>query len=202
MLRVKSKFKIGKRLGASVFEKCQTQKFVLSEARKRKVRGGKRRGPSDYGKQMLEKQKVRYTYGLIEKQFRRYIDAAMRVVDSPAAIHAALEQRLDNVVYRAGLAPTRRAARQMVTHGHITVNGRRANTPSRHVPMGDEFAVRSGSRQSVLFAEKDDDSQEARVPKWISFDRKTLSGKVIAIPSLTADPMGFDYGTVFEFYSR
>jgi len=202
MLRVRSKFKIAKRLGAGIYEKTQSQKFVLSEARSQKnKKGGRGRGLSDYGKQMLEKQKVRYTYGLTEHQFRRYINEAMKVIDSPSAIHAALELRLDSVVYRAGLAPTRNAARQMVGHGHIMVNGRRANTPSMKISINDTFAVREGSKLSTLFAPKEEGVGMA-VPTWLSFDSGTLSGKVLAVPQYTAGTAGFDYPTVFEFYSR
>lgn len=202
MLRVRSKFKVAKRLGAGIYEKTQSQKFALSEARTAKGKKGRPRGLSDYGKQMLEKQKVRYTYGLTEHQFRRYIDEAMKVIDSPKAIHTALELRLDSVVYRAGLAPTRNAARQMVTHGHITVNGRRANTPSRRIAVGDEFGVREGSKRSTLFSSEGREESSSRVSSWVTLDRGTLTGKVVAEPIYSATTAGFDYPTVFEFYSR
>ncbi|MBI2048438.1 MAG: 30S ribosomal protein S4 [Parcubacteria group bacterium] len=201
MLRVTSKFKIGKRLGAGVYEKCQSQKFVLSETRTQKSRKSRPRALSDYGKQMLEKQKVRYTYGLTEHQFRRYIDEAMKVTDSPAAIHAALELRLDSVIYRAGLAPTRNAARQMVGHGHITVNGRRDNTPSRRMQVGDTFSVREGSKSSTLFAPREEGTGTP-VPAWLSFDRSKLAGSVVQVPPYSPTTVGFDYPTVFEYYSR
>lgn len=200
MLQIKSKFKIAKRLGAGIFEKTQSQKFTLSEARSSKMKR-RGRGLSDYGKQMLEKQKVRYTYGLSEHQFRRYIDEATKVIDSPAAIHAALELRLDNVVYRSGLALTRRAARQMVTHGHIIVNGRRMNTPSHRLHTGDTFAVREGSKRSILFAKAEDEN--TRMPaSWLTFDAVAMSGTVTGIPLYNSVEAGFDYPTVFEFYSR
>lgn len=201
MLQIKSKFKIGKRLGASVFEKCQTQKFILSETRSRAAKRGTKRGLSDYCKQMLEKQKVRYTYGLTEHQFRRYVDEATHMTDSPKALHEALELRLDNVVYRAGLAKTRRGARQMVSHGHVTVHGRRVTVPSLHMKNGDTFSVREGSRRSSLFLKEKDMEAETRIPAWLSFDGSALAGKVIGTPTLPK--MGeFDYRAVFEFYSR
>lgn len=201
MLIVKSKYKIGKRLGNTVFEKCQTQKFALSQARVQKGRGNRGRGLSDYGKQMLEKQKVRYTYGLSEHQFRRYVNDALKVIDSPAAIHESLEMRLDNVVYRAGLAPTRRASRQMVSHGHITVNERRMNTPSHHMNPGDSFAVREGSKSSPLFT-ADRSESTAPLPSWITYDSKKEVGSIISIPRYNPIEVGFEYATVFEFYSR
>lgn len=200
MLRVPSKYKIAKRLGAGIYEKTQTQKFALSEARAAKGKKGKRGGMSDYGKQMLEKQKVRYTYGLTEHQFRRYVNEAMKVIDSPKAIYEALELRLDSVVYRAGLAPTRAAARQIVTHGHITVNGRRANTPSMRLKAGDAFGVREGSKGSTLFAPKDGDAPN--IAQWLEYDAGKHTGKVLAAPTYSPATSGFDYPTVFEFYSR
>jgi len=202
MLHVKSKFKVAKRLGASVFEKTQTQKFALSEARSKATKRGGRQNLSDYGKQMLEKQKVRYTYGLTEHQFRRYIDQAMKVIDSPGAIHEALEMRLDNTVYRTGLAKTRRGARQMVSHGHITVNGRRVTVPSLRVYEGDEFSVRENSKQSPLFAFEEAGEGDSRTPpSWISFDRSKMTAKVVGKPTLPTTSE-FNYPAVFEFYSR
>src|SRR3989344_8435593 len=114
MLLIKSKFKIAKRLGAAVFEKTQTQKFALAEARARKPRGGGR-GGSDYGRQLLEKQRVRFTYGLSERQLANYAHAAFAEADPSATLHKLLETRADSVVYRAGFSATRRAARQAVS---------------------------------------------------------------------------------------
>src|SRR3990167_4336783 len=114
-MRIGPKYKICKRLGSSVFEKCQTQKFMLSEERRNKSKGRTGRRPralSDYGRQLLEKQKMRYTYGLSEKQLSRYVKAAFALKDPVSALYRALELRADNAVYRAGLAPTRRASSQ------------------------------------------------------------------------------------------
>src|SRR6185503_19359046 len=112
------KYKICKRLGASVFEKCQTQKFQISEARNPRITRSKRTG-GDFAAQLLEKQKARFTYGLSESQFARYVQEAIekRGKDSIAGLMTRLESRLDNVVFRAGLVKTRRAARQLVSHG-------------------------------------------------------------------------------------
>ena len=125
-----------------------SQKFALSQERaERTKRRGRGRGPTEYGKQLLEKQKVRFTYGISEKQFSAYVREAMAshgAVPSDV-LHRALEMRLDNVIYRLGLAPTRRAARQMVSHGHITVNGRKTTIPSRRIVIGDRIGVREGN---------------------------------------------------------
>src|SRR3989344_3351470 len=145
------RFKIAKRLGASVFEKAQSQKFALSEARSAKNKRGSR-GLSEYGKQMLEKQKVRVTYGIPERQFRNYVRKAIIGHEGTPLerLHSMLELRLDNVIYRLGLAPTRRAARQMVAHGHVMVNDKRIRVPSHQVRLTDRIAVREGSREHGL----------------------------------------------------
>src|SRR3989344_4390397 len=127
------RYKICKRLGSGVFEKCQTQKFQLSEARRGAKRrtGRKPRTLSDFGRQLLEKQKVRYAYGVPERQLARYTREAVEGTGDPTvSLLSRLETRLDNVVYRLGLAPTRLAARQLVSHGHIAVGERRVTIPS------------------------------------------------------------------------
>src|SRR3989344_3096522 len=167
MLRIKSKYKIAKRLGNSVFEQTQTQKFALSEARARKPRG---RGASDYGRQLLEKQKVRFTYGIAEKHLSSYAAKAMSTPDPSTSLHKSLEMRADSATYRAGFANTRRAARQAVSHGHITVNGRRITTPSHQLKPGDTIAIREGSRRSPLFAGLAEKESERTVPSWIKVD--------------------------------
>lgn len=202
MLIVKSKYKIAKRLGAGVFEQTQTQKFSLSEARaKAKPRG--RRGGSDYGRQLIEKQRVRFTYGLSEKQFSNYVEKATQADNPSDALHKLLEMRADSVIYRAGLASTRRAARQIVSHGHIQINGRRTTTPSQALRAGDKIAVREGSRKSPLFAGLGDEEGQGRgIPQWLSVDKKLLTASVEGQPTYQSAEVGLDYGTVFEFYSR
>ena len=120
-MKIGPKFKIAKRLGAPIFEKTQTQKFALSEARGGRVKKRRPNNMSDYKRQLIEKQKMRFSYGVSEKQLRRYVNDAVAKSKTPAAaIVVRLEQRLDNFVYRAGLAKTRQMARQMVAHGwHI-----------------------------------------------------------------------------------
>jgi small subunit ribosomal protein S4 len=203
MLIVKSKYKIAKRLGAAVFEKTQTQKFALSEARAKKPRGGGR-GGSDYGRQLLEKQRVRFTYGISERQLSNYAKAAFAEKDPSIALHRALEMRADSAVYRAGLASTRRAARQMVSHGHILINGKRTTTPSHHVRTGDEITVREGSRMSPLFAGLVDAKEEnpRTIPQWLTVDLGLLKATITGEPTYNPMESGLDYSTVFEFYSR
>ncbi len=196
------KFKIAKRLGAPIYEKTQTQKFALSEARtgRTKKRFSKM---SDYKRQLIEKQKMRFTYGLSERQFRRYVDEAMDKAAKPTeALYIRLELRLDNAVYRLGLAKTRRLARQIVTHGHITLNGRKMNIPSHKVKIGDVIGVREGSKGSVLFTELPESHDSATVPSWLKFDVKSLTGTVEGTPTFQQTETYFDPEQVLEFYSR
>ncbi len=201
MLQIKSKYKIAKRLGAGVFEQTQTQKFALAEANskpKKRARGG----GSDYGRQLIEKQKVRFTYGLSEKQLSNYAEKAFRAKNPSEALHRALESRADSAVYRAGFASTRRAARQAVSHGHITVNGRRITSPSLAVKVGDKLSIREGNRNSPLYAGLSDKEGGRAVPQWMTIESGALTAEVVGEPQYTTIESGLDYATVFEFYSR
>lgn len=203
-MKIGPKYKIAKRLGAPVFEKTQTQKFAISEARgARQKKGGRPGGASDYKRQHIEKQKMRMVYGITEKQLRRYVDEALLRNTAPIQdLVGRLELRLDNVVHRLGLAKTRRLARQMVSHGHITVNGRRLNIPSYKVRVGDIIAVREGSKQSPLFTNITEALATYRSPAWLALDMKTLSGSVKAVPAYEPTETLFDPQQVLEFYSR
>jgi small subunit ribosomal protein S4 len=205
-MKLGPRYKLCKRLGSAIFEKCQTSRYSISEAKKKSGGAGgsgKRPKPlSDFGKQLLEKQKLRYTYGLTERQFRGYVDKAMTEANPADALYRMLESRLDNFVYRAGIANTRRFARQLVSHGHITVNGRKVMVPSFSVSKGDKISAREGSRgigPFKTYTEKDAPS----VPGWLSFDQKTLAGEMSARPDRAqASDVGADIGAVLEFYSR
>jgi small subunit ribosomal protein S4 len=201
-MKIGPKFKIAKRLGAPIFEKTQSQKFTLSQARGGRV--NKRAGQmSDYKRQLLEKQKMRFTYGITEKQLRRYVDEAMDKSHQPITLlMERLESRLDNVVYRLGLAKTRRFARQVVSHGHIIVNGKRLNIPSYKVKVGDVLTIREGSKQSGLFVQLADTHESAGVPAWLSFDIKKLTGTMSAVPVYNPAETLFDPEQVMEYYSR
>ena len=203
MLPIKSKYKIAKRLGAGIFEQTQTQKFALSEARTTKKMRGGRGGKSDFGRQLLEKQKVRFTYGLPERQLANYAQAAFETANPPESLHRALEMRLDSVAYRAGFALTRRAGRQMASHGHLVVNGTRVTTPSMHLKKGDTVSIREGSRKSPLFAHLGNPEASARtIPQWLSVDLPTMVIKVEGELAYVPAEIPLDYPAVFEFYSR
>lgn len=202
------KYKICKRLGASVFEKCQTQKFQLAEARSpRRMSRGSRTG-GDFGVQLIEKQKARLTYGLSESQFSRYAMEAMEQSGSAATgLVDRLESRLDNVVFRSGFAPTRRAARQLVSHGHITIgrggsDRRRMTIPSYRVSIGETIAIRPESRVSPFFANRAERAAETKVPDWMQLGDGGFSVIIAAAPGARATDLAFDPGVIIQFYSR
>lgn len=198
------KYKIARRLRAPIFEKTQTQKYALREARKAKT--AKRTSQkTEYGLALLEKQKARLTYGLVEKQFAKYVAEAIKRkgVKSTQALFEKLELRLDNAVYRLGLASTRRFARQMVSHGHITLNGKRVTIPSIQVKKGDIVGIREGSLKSGLFNTLSERMKSYSAPAWLKFDEGTKKGTVTGEPVLeTQKDLLFSLDTVLEFYSR
>lgn len=198
------KYKIAKRLGAPIFEKTQTQKFVVSEARgAMRRKRGRRPNMSDYKKQLLEKQKMRFTYGITEKQLSRYVKEALAKSRKPIThLMGRLESRLDNVVSRLGIAKTRRLARQIVSHGHILVNDRRLNIPSHKVKIGDKISVREQSRISILFSNLDEELQTHVPPNWLKMNPKQLRGEKTAEPTYKPAETLFDPQQVLEYYSR
>lgn len=202
-MKIGPKFKIAKRLGAPIFEKTQTQKFALSEARGGRTRQRRPGAMSDYKRQLLEKQKMRFTYGLSEKQLRRYVDEAVAKSNQPITLlMQRLESRLDNVIYRMGLAKTRRLARQIVSHGHITVNGKKFTIPSHRVKPGDSIAIREGSRATGLFTDLAEKHESVSVPAWLSFDVKKMNGTMKEIPVYDPAESLFDPEQVLQYYSR
>jgi small subunit ribosomal protein S4 len=202
-MKIGPKYKIAKRLGAPIFEKTLSPKFAISQARAgRNIRRGGQQ--SDYKKQLTEKQKMRFTYGITEKQLRRYVDQAVVTVGHKpiTVLMERLESRLDNVVYRLGLTKSRQQARQVVGHGHIFVNGRRLSIPSYKVKTGDIISVREGSKSSALFVTLADTHEAVGVPAWLKLDVKTLSANVLGVPVYNPTETLFDPELVMEFYSR
>ena len=164
-----------------------------------------RRAGSEFGAQLMEKQKVKFLYGLREKQFRNYILSALKqkTTSTGAAIVNSLESRLDNAVYRLGFALTRAAARQFVNHGHIAVNGKRLNIPSYRVKVGDELAIRAGSRQKGAFGDLELSIKKYTPPAWLELDREKFTGKMVAPPSGGEDlARGYNISAIVEYYSR
>lgn len=199
---VGAKYKICKRLGASVFEKCQTQKYQLAETRA--PRRMSRRGGSSFGLQLLEKQKARFTYGLSEAQFSRYAHEAMarHGVSAMTGLVTKLESRLDNVIYRAGLTKTRRAARQLVSHGHVTVGGKRMSIPSYQVSVGDAVGIREGSRTSPLFANRAEAMLEQKAPTWMKIGSDGLTLEILNEPTVPEAELSWSPAVIVQFYSR
>ncbi len=153
MSRIKAKYKKCRKYGSAIFEKCASAKYAISEQKKRFSPQGKRRKMlTDYGKKLIEKQKIRLSYGLKEKKLRFYVFEAINSENETfSEIYKALETRLDNVIFRLGLAESRAMARQMVSHGHIMVNGRKLNIPSYQVKEGDKISVRPESKDRKIF---------------------------------------------------
>ena len=147
--------------------------------------GGQRRAKkSEYALQMTEKQKVKFVYGILEKQFRMYFEKAERMGGNAGEnLLSLVERRLDNVVYRLGFAATRREARQLVNHGHYTVNGKRVNIPSYLVSNGDVIAVCEKSASNTRFKMMKEADAFVAAPKWLDRDKNNLQGKVIAMPA-------------------
>ena len=162
-----------------------------------------RKKQSEYGLQLNEKQKVKFIYGVLEKQFRKYyVMATKKQGITGEMLLQILESRLDNVVFRLGLANTRREARQIVNHGHITVNGQKVDIPSYLVKPGDVIAVREKSKNSVRIKEIVETNANRVVPKWLSMDKNTLTGKVITLAA--RDDIDYEVveHLIVELYSK
>ena len=166
--------------------------------------GGQRRAKkSEYATQLTEKQKVKFVYGIQEKQFRNYYDKAARAEGNTGEVLLTYcERRLDNVVYRLGFASTRREARQLVNHGHYTVNGKSVNIPSYLVDVNDVIAVSEKSSSNNRFKKMKEDDAFIAAPKWLERDKNNLTGKVIALPA--RDDIDFEIAEnlIVELYSK
>lgn len=163
----------------------------------------RRQRPSDYALQLREKQKVRRIYGVLERQFRRYFREAERMPGLTGEnLLILLERRLDNVVYRLGFADSRVQARQLVQHGHFTVNGRRVTIPSMLVRPNDIIAVREGSRKRTYFKERAQVLDAQKVPEWLQLDPENLSARVLAMPRREDIDIPINEQLVVEYYSR
>ncbi len=164
----------------------------------------RRRRPSDYAQQLREKQKARFTYGVLERQFRKYFDMAREhegvTGDNLITI---LERRLDNVVYRLCFAESRRQARQLVTHGHFHVNGQRMDIPSYLVKPGDTVTWKrvNGSVPEFIGA-LTEDIPKRPVPVWLQLDAASLAGQVVAVPELSPADTGIEVRLIVELYSK
>ncbi|NJL32610.1 MAG: 30S ribosomal protein S4 [Chloroflexaceae bacterium] len=197
--------KVSRRLGIGITEKGQRILNKRPFPPGQHGPGARRRQVSDYGLQLMEKQKARYIYGVLERQFRRVFERASRLGGVTGEnLLSLLERRLDNVVYRLGLAETRAQARQIVTHGHVMVNGRKTNIPSYSVRVGEVISVRPESRRRTYFKNLIDggDLSRYRPPEWLRFNASDLSGEVMALPRREDAEQGINEQLIVEFYSR
>ena len=163
----------------------------------------RRRQQSEYGQQLREKQKAKFIYGVLEKQFRSYYDKAMKLDGITGDnLMSILESRLDNVVFRLGFARTRKEARQTVRHGHITVNGKRLDIPSYRVKAGDVIAVANKAKDLLPIKEALISSESMAVPGWLEVDIEKLRGTVLQLPTRDQIDLDIDAQLIVELYSK
>lgn len=199
--------KLCRREGMKLFlkgDRCLTPKCAISRRNSPPgPRPQRRPRTSEYGTQLREKQKARRTYGVFEQQFRRHFaEANRRTGNTGENLLQVLESRLDNVVYRMGLAVSRPAARQIVNHGHIMVNGRRCDIPSRLLRPNDVVAVRPRSRSLNLFADVVAGAPPRQPPEWLTFDAATLEARIETLPVRGEIDVQISEQLIVEFYSR
>ena len=162
-----------------------------------------RKKQSEYGMQLNEKQKVKFIYGVLEKQFRLYYERAEKMPGITGEnLLAILEQRLDNVVFRLGFAMTRREARQLVNHGHVTVNGRKVNIPSFQVKPGMVITLTEKGKSMQKVKENIEDNAFRPAPKWIEYDKNNMTAKIVAVPARDDIDMPIEEHLIVELYSK
>ena len=162
-----------------------------------------RKKQSEYGMQLNEKQKVKFIYGVLEKQFRLYYERAEKMPGITGEnLLAILEQRLDNVVFRLGFAMTRREARQLVNHGHVTVNGRKVNIPSFQVKPGMVVSLTEKGKSMQKVKENIEDNAFRPAPKWIEYDKNNMTAKIVAVPARDDIDMPIEEHLIVELYSK
>lgn len=196
----RKKVKICRKFGERIFPEVKITDEKLAKAPG--VHGAKRRrSVSEFGKQLQEKQKVKYVYGLREKQFRRFYEKALADSEpTPTALLRILETRLDNVVYRSNMAYTRDQARQMILHSHILVNGKKVTIPSFMVKSGDKITY--SATKSKLVAEYKDKLKDSDLPAWLALDKKSHTIEIAHTPGVEELSQNFDIALVIQYYSR
>lgn len=182
--------------------RCNSPKCALIRKPYRPGMHGKSRSKkSEFGKQVNEKQKIRFTYGLKDRQLEAIFRVAERAHEpTPVIVMSELERRLDNVVFRLGFADARSSARSLVSHGHIMLNGRKVTIPSISLKPGDKVSIRPESREIANFKELGDKLKNYEVPGWLALDKSKLEGTMKSLPKDVDVP--FDIGQVVDYYSR
>ena len=203
--RITTKYKVDRRLGCNLWGRPKSPFNKRNSRPGQHGATGQRRKLSDYGNQLFAKQKLRFYYGDIsEKQFRKIYDKASRIKgDTSEILIELLERRLDAIVYRMKFVPTIFAARQLVNHGHVIVNGKRVNIPSYTVKDGDEISIKEQSKQINLIQEAIV-SQEREIPEYLEVDTKDLKGRFLRAPLMhdVPYPVTMEPNLVIEYYSR
>ena len=199
--------KLCRREGMKLFLKgsrCESPKCAIDRRNVAPGMHGYRKGKlSEYGIRLREKQKLKRFYGVFERQFRRYFALATKSPENTGEkLLQIMERRLDNVVHRLGFASSRAAARQLVLHGHITLNGRRTNIASAQVKQGDTVAVHASSRSNEYFKTVSDTLTRKTVPRWLELDPNALSGRVSDRPTRQDIDINLNEALVVEYYSR
>lgn len=162
----------------------------------------RRSNVSEFGMQLREKQKIRFSYGVSETQLKNYMAQISKKGASGEALMSKLERRLDNAVYRMGFASSRGIAGQMVGHGHVYLNGKRMDIPSYEVKIGDTAEIRPSSKDSALFKDLKESVKKYTPPTWLKLDKELLKGEVVSMPSKEDLTTTFNTNLVIEFYSR
>jgi len=186
-------------------ERCYTDKCAIEKRNVPPGQHGRSRKAKivGYGIQLREKQKVKRTYGVLENQFRRYFEAADRQKGiTGELLLQMLERRLDNVIYRLGFATSRAQARQLVRHGHFTVNGRKVDIPSYSVRQGDTVAVRGTSGENVSIQHAMEEVKGRGIPEWLMFDSAALSGRISSLPTREQINLPVQEQLIVELYSK
>lgn len=196
--------RIGENLGLKAERSFSPKSAFLRKPYKPGVHGkSRKRALSEFGMQLLEKQKLRYTYGLTEKQLRKYFkEANQKKGVTGDLLLSALERRIDNAVYRSGLAASRVIARQLVNHGHFLVNDIKVDVPSYSVKINDTVNIRSRSRDKKMFFTLADKLKKHEAPSWLAVDKKTFEIKIKSDPGANDLPKNFNMNAVIAYYSR
>ncbi len=208
--KTKAKCKICRRLGVKLFlkgERCFSTKCAMIKKPYPPGQPGKRKksGPSEYALQLREKQKMRNYYQLREKEFKKYVEWVLnqrgKVEDASFLLLKKIESRLDNIIFKAGFALSRRHARQLVSHGFFKVNDQPINIPSFEVKKGDEISLREGAEKKKIFQDLKTILKNKKIPSWLKVDIEKMKIKVVGEPTLKEAPP-VEISTIFEFYSR
>jgi small subunit ribosomal protein S4 len=183
--------------------KCAIERRAYPPGHHGRMAQWQRSRASDFGSQLRAKQKARRVYGVLERQFRRYYKQALKAPGlTGLTLLQILESRLDNVIYRLGYASSRAQARQLVTHGHFTVNGRRTDIPSMQIKPGDVIEVREGSRDKTLIKDLFAMAEERSIPDWVSRDVKKMIGSISRLPERSEIDANLNEQRIVEYYSR